>query len=93
VAPKVGAYVDVIDAMLVADLDAPRKQRHTARRVQYRLLDKHGAAVSYSTVRDYVRRRRPEIAVEHGKVAAVAMIPQDHAPGAEAGLSHTRRVV
>ncbi|WP_460825536.1 IS21 family transposase, partial [Nostocoides australiense] len=84
VAPKLGSFVEIVDAMLVADLDAPRKQRHTARRVHARLLDEHGAVVSYSTVRDYVRRRRSEIAVEHGRVAAVAMIPQDHAPGAEA---------
>ena len=84
VAPKLGPYVDAVDAMLVADLDAPRKQRHTARRVHARLVDEHDAVVSYSTVRDYVRRRRPEIAVEHGKVAVVAMVPQDHAPGVEA---------
>ena len=84
VAPKLGPYVEAIDAMLVADLDAPRKQRHTARRVHVRLLDEHDAGVSYSTVRDYVHRRRPEIAVELGKVAAVAMVPQDHAPGVEA---------
>jgi transposase len=84
VAPKLGPYVEVVDAMLVADLDAPRKQRHTARRVHARLVDEHDAQVSYSTVRDYVRRRRPEIAVEHGKVAVVAMVPQDHAPGVEA---------
>ena len=84
VAPKLGPFVEAIDAMLVADLDAPRKQRHTARRVHARLLDEHEAVVSYSTVRDYVRRRRPEIAVAHGRIAAVAMIPQEHAPGVEA---------
>ncbi len=84
VAPKLGPYAGVVDTMLVADLDAPRKQRHTARRVHARLLDEHQAVVSYSTVRDYVRRRRPEIAVEYGKVAAVAMVPQEHAPGVEA---------
>ena len=32
----------LIDAMLVVDLDAPRKQRHTARRVLARLVDEHG---------------------------------------------------
>src|SRR5260370_1981640 len=47
--------------MLVADLDEPRKQRRTARRVAARLADEHGVTgVSYSTVRDYVARRRPE---------------------------------
>jgi transposase len=39
----------VIDAMLAADLDAPRKQRHTSRRVAARLADEHGVTgVSYS---------------------------------------------
>ena len=83
-APKLGPYAAAVDAMLVADLDAPRKQRHTARRVHARLLDELQAEVSYSTVRDYVRRRRPEIAVEHGKITAVAMVPQEHLPGVEA---------
>ena len=32
----------VIDGWLRADLDAPRKQRHTATRVHARLLDEHG---------------------------------------------------
>ena len=37
--------------MLRADLDAPRKQRHTATRIFDRLLDEHDAAgVSYPTV-------------------------------------------
>ena len=39
-----------------ADLAAPRKQRHTARRVWQRLLDEHGAVVAESTVRAYVAR-------------------------------------
>ena len=83
-APRLGPFTAVVDAMLVADLDAPRKQRHTARRIHDRLVDEHRAELSYSTVRDYVRRRRPEIAVERGRVAAVGMVPQEHAPGAEA---------
>ena len=32
-APKLGPYVEIIREWLVADLSAPRKQRHTARRV------------------------------------------------------------
>ncbi|HTW03723.1 MAG TPA: hypothetical protein VMF87_25715 [Streptosporangiaceae bacterium] len=41
--------------MLREDLEAPKKQRHTARRVLARLVDEHGVtAISYSTVRDYV---------------------------------------
>jgi transposase len=40
---------EVIDAWLHDDLDAPRKQRHTAKRIFDRLLDEHDAAgvVSY----------------------------------------------
>jgi transposase len=58
----------VIDGWLRADLDAPRKQRHTATRIHVRLLDEHEAGgVSYAAVRDYVARRRPEIRVEEGR--------------------------
>ena len=75
----------VIDGWLRADLDAPRKQRHTATRVHARLLDEHGAGdVSYAAVRDYVARRRPEIRIEEGRGPAKVFIPQHHPPGMEA---------
>ena len=75
----------LIDAMLIVDLDAPRKQRHTARRVLARLVDEHGVSdVSYSTVRDYVARRRPDIAAEAGRGMETAFVLQTHLPGAEA---------
>ena len=48
--------------MLGEDSTAPRKQRHTARRVLARLIDEHGMQeVTYSSVRDYVARRRPQM--------------------------------
>jgi len=73
-----------IDQMLVEDTTAPRKQRHTARRILARLIEEHDAAVlSYSTVRDYVRVRRAQIDVEAGRRVEV-FVPQEHAPGAEA---------
>ena len=54
-APVLDPFKPAIDEMLRTDLDAPRKQRHTARRVLARLVDEHGAdGLSYSTVRDYV---------------------------------------
>jgi transposase len=46
-APKLGPYRAVIDGWLRADRDAPRKQRHTARRVWRRLIDEHGAEVDW----------------------------------------------
>ena len=74
----------VIDAMLREDLTAPRKQRHTVRRVLARLVDEHDAGgLSYSTVRDYVAKRRPEIWAEAGRTTAEGFVPQDHEPGAE----------
>lgn len=83
--PKLEAAKPLIDAMLRADLTAWRKQRHTARRVLARLVDEHGMTeVTYSAVRDYVARRRPEIAAEAGRAGAQAYVPQFHEPGAEA---------
>jgi transposase len=78
-APKLGAYHALIDAWLEADRDAPRKQRHTARRVWQRLVEEHGAEVSERQVSRYVRERRREL----GDVGE-AFVPQHHAPGAEA---------
>jgi DNA-binding transcriptional regulator YhcF (GntR family) len=50
-------FKPAIDVMLRADVEAPRKQRHTARRVLARLVDEHAAeGLSYSTVRDYVAK-------------------------------------
>ncbi|MET3902544.1 IS21 family transposase [Paenarthrobacter sp. 4246] len=83
-APKLGPLKPAIDAMLLADLDAPRKQRHTAQRVFDRLVDEHQAVISYSSVRQYVKSRRASIAVESGNAPVEAFVPQEHAPGAEA---------
>lgn len=67
--PKGGSrlndYKAVIDDWLRVDLAAPRKQRHTAKRIFDRLLDEHHATdVSYSMVREYVATTRREIRVE-----------------------------
>lgn len=83
--PKLAPFQAAIDGMLRADLDAPKKQRHTARRVLAQLVDEHGAAdLSYSTVRDYVAKRRPQIAAEAGKPLEAGFVPQTHPPAAEA---------
>ena len=76
----------LIDGMLREDLAAPRKQRHTAKRVFERLCDEHGAAVSYSYVAKYVARRRAEITTEDraGAEGLRGFVPQAKEPGAEA---------
>ena len=40
---------------------APRKQRHTARRIYDRLVEERGFEGSYSTVRRFVRDWRLEV--------------------------------
>ena len=56
--PKLGLLLPVIDAILDADLTAPVKQRHTAKRIFERLRDEHGFAGGYTVVKDYVRIAR-----------------------------------
>src|SRR5215207_5669119 len=83
-APRLEPFRGFIDDMLRSDLDAPKKQRHTARRILARLIDERGATdLSYSTVRDYVRKRRPEIAAEAGKPVEECCLPQSHPPAAD----------
>ena len=60
-APKLGPYRPVIDAILEADREAPRKQRHTARRIWQRLVAEHGAEVSERQVCRYVHDKRREL--------------------------------
>lgn len=78
--PAIDPWTAVIDGWLVADQDAPRKQRHTARRVWQRLVAEHGATCSEVTVSRYVARRRLEL----GVVDVEVCIPQTHPAGAEA---------
>jgi hypothetical protein len=84
--PVLDGVRDQVDAILLKDLDAPRKQRHTARRIFERLVDEHDARVSYSYLAKYVHRRRPQIAAQRaGRAGVVAgFVPQEHLPGAEA---------
>jgi hypothetical protein len=80
VAPRLEPFKAAIDAMLRSDLDAPKKQRHTARRILARLVDEHGAVgLSYSTVRDHVCKRRPRILAEAGRPLDLGYVPQTHA--------------
>jgi transposase len=79
-APKLGEYRAVIDAWLLADREAPRKQRHTAKRIHQRLVDEHGAEVAEVTVRQYVRARKRQL----GWPVRDVFVPQHHEPGAAA---------
>jgi transposase len=75
-------YKPLIDAILQADETAPRKQRHTARKIYRRLRDEHGYAGGPERVRLYVRSQQ--------RRQAETFIPLDHDPGQrlEADFGH-----
>ncbi len=55
---KLDPFLGIIDQILEDDQKAPRKQRHTARRILVRLQQEYGFAGSYTIVKDYVREKR-----------------------------------
>jgi transposase len=79
-APVMGPWTPLIREWLLADRDAPRKQRHTARRVWQRLVEEHDAPVAEPTVRRVVQRLRAEITERLDEVTIVG----HHVPGEEA---------
>jgi transposase len=79
-APKLGEYRELIDSWLIADLKAPAKQRHTARRVWERLREEFGVEVSARQVRRYVRERRRALGLPVDEVC----VPLCHEPAGEA---------
>ena len=88
-APKLGPLRAVIDGWLEADRAAPRKQRHTAKRIHRRLVDEYGAEVAEVTVRQYVRARKREL----GWPVSEVFVPQAHAPGMEAEVDWGQALV
>ena len=79
--PRLEPVVGFIDAILEADRRAPRKQRHTARRIYVRLqAERPGHAIAESTVREYVRERK----VALGLAARETFVPQSYPWGSEA---------
>jgi transposase len=58
VSSLVDTYAHIVEEWLTDDLQQPRKQRHTGRRVYDRLVIEHGFAGSYATVQRWVKRWR-----------------------------------
>jgi transposase len=79
---------EVIDEWLRGDGEAPRKQRHTGRRIFQRLQGECGYRGAESTVRRYVGRRRREVGLS-GK----AFVPQVHLPGEEGEVDWYEAVI
>ena len=55
--PKLDPFTEIIDGILEEDLNRPKKQRHTAKRIRERLRDEHGFDGCETIVKDYVRKR------------------------------------
>ena len=81
-APRLGPYKVLIDEVLAADEQAPRKQRHTAAKLYRRLRDEEGYVGGYDQVRRYVGKRRRD--------RRETFIPLTHPPGRrlEADFGH-----
>lgn len=71
--PKLEDFTGIVDAILAADRDVPRKQRHTAQRLFERLRDEYGFSGGYTIVKDYVREQRLTV--------REAFVPLYHPPG------------
>ena len=71
--PKLEPYVGVIDRILEDDKVAPKKQRHTAKRIHERLRAEYGFRGGYTIVKDYVRERRRRL--------REMFVPLSHPPG------------
>jgi len=79
--PKLAAVMAFIDTVLVADRGAPRKQRHTARRIYRRIVTEFpDAAVAESTVRNHVHERKRQM----GLALRETFVPQSYSMGQEA---------
>jgi transposase len=78
---KMAPAVEFIDAILEADRKAPRKQRHTARRIWERIrAEVPGCTAAERTVRQYVERRKAAL----GLVRQETFVPQSYDWGVEA---------
>ena len=71
--PKLGQFLPIIHEILKADCKAPKKQRHTAKRIFERLRAEHGYNGGYTVVKDAVRAWRNR--------QAEVFVPLSHRPG------------
>jgi transposase len=79
--PTLAPVQALIDQMLEADQTAPRKQRHTARRIHDRLRhERPDAPIAASTVREYVREWKQT----RGLIGRPVCVPQTYDWGVEA---------
>ena len=76
--PVLKEYIPTIDAWLEKDQKAPRKQRHTAKRVYDRLREEKGYKGSYTSVKRYVRKKKQSLRIATEGYVPLAQ-PEGHA--------------
>ena len=71
--PKLEPYLPIIEQILQDDRQAPKKQRHTAKRIFERLCDEHDFEGGYTIVKEAVR--------EWKQTQKEVFLPLSHPPG------------
>lgn len=71
--PMIGEFLPIIEQMLLADRTAPRKQRHTSKRIYDRLKAEHNFQGGYTVVKDAVR--------DWHQIRQEVFVPLTHKPG------------
>lgn len=71
--PKLAEFLPVIDQILDDDKTAPKKQRHTARRIFERLRDEYGYTGGITQVKEAVARSK--------RYSKEVFVPLSHPPG------------
>ncbi len=62
--PKIGPFLDVIHQILESDRTAPKKPRHTAKRIFERLRQEHRYPGDYSAVKEVVSANASQVSAE-----------------------------
>ena len=78
--PVLGPYHEIIYKWLEGDLESPKKQRHTAKRIYTRLVNECGFAGSETTVQRHVAAVKRTL----GLNCSEAFIPLEPSPRGEA---------
>jgi transposase len=81
--PVSGVVHGWIRQVLIDDKDAPKKQRHTAKRIHDLLAQDHDLVISESQCRAIVAKLRIEIAGDTAVASGPVFVPQTRLPGAE----------
>lgn len=73
--PVMDSVAGMLQKWLEEDLESPKKQRHTARRIYTRLAEEHGFSGAESTVRRWVRQCKADLGYRR-EAAVIPLSPE-----------------